>query len=78
MFAPNPNVITIRNLLQKYCLENKIAFFDLYECSGGKGSMFRFAKNKMSDARRIHLNRAGYEMQGLMLLQAILKPLSYQ
>lgn len=78
VFAPNPNVITIRNLLQKYCLENKIAFFDLYECSGGKGSMFRFAKNKMSDARRIHLNRAGYEMQGLMLLQAILKPLSYQ
>ncbi|HNU47667.1 MAG TPA: GDSL-type esterase/lipase family protein, partial [Bacteroidia bacterium] len=78
VYVPNPNVITIRNLLQKYCIENKIAFFDLYEYSGGKGSMLRFAKSKMSDARRIHLNRSGYEMQGLMLLQALLKPLTEQ
>lgn len=78
VYVPNPNVIAIKNLLQKYCMDNKIAFFDLYECSGGKGSMLRFAKNKMSDARRIHLNRSGYEMQGLMLLQALLKPLSEQ
>jgi len=40
--------------------------------------MLRFAKSKMSDARRIHLNRSGYEMQGLMLLQALLKPLTEQ
>ncbi|HCI58715.1 MAG: hypothetical protein JST71_02850 [Bacteroidetes bacterium] len=78
VYVPNPNVIAIRNLLQKYCIENKIAFFDLYEYSGGKGSMLRFAKSKMSDARRIHLNRSGYEMQGLMLLQALLKPLTEQ
>lgn len=72
-YAPNPNVLIIRNALKNYCDINAIAFFDLYECAGGNGSMLKFASVHMSDARRIHFTREAYEIQGLMLLDAIMK-----
>lgn len=72
-YASNPNVLLIRNALKDYCASKNIAFFDLYECAGGKGSMQKFARTHMSDARRIHFTRIGYEIQGLMLLDALMK-----
>ncbi len=72
-YAPNPNVLLSRNALKNYCDSKAIAFFDLYECVGGKGSMFKFARAHMTDARRIHFTRLGYEIQGLMLLDALMK-----
>jgi lysophospholipase L1-like esterase len=72
-YASNPNVEKIRNILQQFSLKNNCAFFDLYAACGGRGSMMQFAKHKMADTRRIHLNRTGYEMQGIFLLDAILK-----
>lgn len=72
-YTSNPNVLVIRNVLNEYCSKNKIGFFDLYTCAGGKGSMLKYAAKGMSDKRRIHFNRTGYEMHGTMLLDAILK-----
>jgi lysophospholipase L1-like esterase len=73
VFVPNENVVVISKLLQQYCRNNNIAFYNLYSYNGGKGSMLKYAKQKMTDARRIHFNRAGYEIQGLMLLKALMQ-----
>lgn len=72
-YAPNPKALLIRDALKNYCDLKAIAFFDLYECVGGKGSMLKFARAHMTDARRIHFTRLGYEIQGLMLLDALMK-----
>lgn len=72
-YAFNPKVLLIRNALKNYCDSKAIAFFDLYECVGGKGSMLKFARAHMTDVRRIHFTRLGYEIQGLMLLDALMK-----
>ncbi len=72
-YASNPKVLLIRNALKNYCDSKAIAFFDLYECVGGKGSMLKFARAHMTDVRRIHFTRLGYEIQGLMLLDALMK-----
>lgn len=70
---PHPNMYKVQQALLHYCRQNNIACFDLYNAAGGPGSFLQWRKLKMMDANVIHFTREAYELQALMMWQALTK-----
>ena len=69
----NPGVEVIRDKIIEYAIENNLAYWDLYTSGGGKHSADLWKKNGLLQNDGIHFTKAGYELQGSLLYEALVK-----
>lgn len=69
----NPGVEVIRDKIIEYATENNLAYWDLYTSAGGKHSADLWKKNSLLQNDGIHFTKAGYELQGSLLYEALIK-----
>ena len=69
----NPDVKLAEETIIKYCLSNNVAYWDLLEIMGGSGSMAKWNKAKLSSKDFVHFNPKGYQIQGNLLYEALMK-----
>lgn len=67
----NPNNNKARKVLIEYCETHQLAYWDWYQIMGGTGAINKWALKHLTARDRLHLNRRGYELQGLLLYEAI-------
>ena len=71
--AINPKIRMVSEVLVKVSDEEKISSWDLYGISGGDKGLAMFQIYGLYRPDLLHFNKAGYELQGDMLLAALLK-----
>jgi lysophospholipase L1-like esterase len=69
----NPGIMTIREQIIEYAVENGLAFYDMYRAMGGENSAKAWSKSTLLTADGVHLSRNGYEYQGNLFYHAIMK-----
>jgi lysophospholipase L1-like esterase len=69
----NPGIETIREQIIQYAVENGLAFWDLYKAMGGKHSAALWRSKSLLRPDGVHFSKDGYEYQGNLLYQAIVK-----
>jgi lysophospholipase L1-like esterase len=69
----NPGVEFIRNKLIEYAEEHQYAYWDLYTVGGGSHSADLWKKNNLMQSDGIHFTKVGYQLQGRLLYEAIIK-----
>jgi lysophospholipase L1-like esterase len=69
----NPAVIAIRKKLIEYAEEKGLPYFDLYEASGGHHSADQWKEAGLLRDDGVHFTRQGYELQGNMFYNALMK-----
>lgn len=75
-FVVNSNVLRLRNVINRYGEDNHIPVYDLYEVAGGNGASEKWTSSGLMNQRdRIHLTWAGYELQGRLTYDALVKAL---
>ena len=67
-----PFMETLIKELKNVCLENNIAFFDMYRAMGGRNSMIQWAKNGLASKDYIHFNRKGAEKMAEIMYQYLM------
>ena len=60
-------------LMVEYARQNNLAVWDLYSIAGGYKSCYQWKKYGLMRSDGIHFTRAGYEFQGNLLYEAIVK-----
>ena len=58
--------------LENYAKENNIAFYDLQKVMGGFGVINKWFVKGLTSKDKLHLSKAGYELQGLLLYEALM------
>jgi lysophospholipase L1-like esterase len=71
--SENKNVVDARNLMKKKCEQNAIAWWNMYEAMGGKGSMKKWRAEGLAAYDYVHFSKKGYVMQGDMFSEALLE-----
>jgi lysophospholipase L1-like esterase len=71
--VPNHKVGKVRDIIIGFAERNRYSYWDLYGIAGGKGSALEWNKMKLFVKDRIHLTQRGYEYQGELLFEAIMK-----
>ncbi len=75
-YAVNEKILSVRNIILAFAREQRIATWDLYEVAGGAGAANRWISAGLMNSRdHLHCVEAGYEVQGALLADAILKAL---
>ena len=69
----NPKIRTVTEVLARISNEEKISLWDLYDIIEGDKGLAMFQTYGLYRPDLIHFNKAGYELQGFMLLSALLK-----
>lgn len=76
-YASNPNVPRLRDIILQYGKQHCVAVWDLYAVAGGAGACSKWvAAGLMNPSDHLHQLEAGYELQGMLLGDALLKALS--
>lgn len=70
---PNPGIRNVRDQIIRYAVENGLAFYDLYRAMGGEDSAKRWSENSLLRPDGVHLTKEGYEYQGNLFYQALIK-----
>ena len=70
---PNPSVQSVSNAFKKYCNARDISCWDLFAITGGLAGTPSWKKYNLISHDLIHYNNNGYQLQGLLLLNAIAK-----
>ena len=61
-------------VVQKYfCEHNNAAFWDFYHLMGGYGSIYKWYTKGLAQRDYLHLTKAGYELQGHLLFNALME-----
>jgi hypothetical protein len=71
--VPNHRVGKVRDIIINFAEQNGYSYWDLYNIAGGKGAALEWNKKKLFVRDRIHLTQRGYEYQGELLFEAIIK-----
>ncbi len=75
-YAANEKVNQVRQLILDYGRRHKIATWDLYEVAGGYGASSKWvAAGLMNPSDHLHQLESGYELQGMLLADALLEAL---
>ncbi|MEL6134762.1 MAG: GDSL-type esterase/lipase family protein, partial [Bacteroidota bacterium] len=69
----NPSIFKARNIMQDYATGNSLGFWDLYGVMGGQGSVQQWYSAGLAQSDKLHFNRSGYELQGKLLFDALMK-----
>lgn len=70
---PNPGIMTIREQIIQYAVENGLAFYDMYRALGGENSAKAWSQSTLLKSDGIHLTKDGYEYQGNLFYHALMK-----
>jgi lysophospholipase L1-like esterase len=70
---PNPGILKIREQIIQYAAENGLAFWDMYKATGGEHSAQAWKTTGLMRADGVHFTRDGYEYQGNLLYNALIK-----
>jgi lysophospholipase L1-like esterase len=70
---PNPNMAAEREAVLDVAGRRRCAVWDLYSIMGGDGSMNIWRESALANLDNIHFTKEGYEQQGRLLLEALLK-----
>ncbi len=62
--------------IKSYCLKNKIPYYNMLEVMGGYGSINKWYTRGLTNKDHLHLTSAGYQLQGALFYDAILKSYS--
>ncbi|MGL5637659.1 MAG: GDSL-type esterase/lipase family protein [Bacteroidales bacterium] len=73
VYEPNQKIKTVRKVLVDFANEQGIAWWDLYEVTGGNGSAKQWYVNKLMSKDRIHFTEEGYKLQADILYNAFQK-----
>ena len=71
-----PELINVVNTIMKYCVDNKIAFWNLYQIMGGSYSIGRYANEKLAAPDHVHFTAKGYGMFAQWLFEAFTKTIN--
>lgn len=75
-YAVNDKVNQVRQIILDYGRKHKIATWDLYEVAGGRGASSKWVSaGLMNPSDHLHQLEAGYELQGMLLADALLAAL---
>jgi lysophospholipase L1-like esterase len=69
----NPAVATMHSIIVEYAKKNRIAVWDLFSATGGYKSCYQWKKYRLMRKDGVHFTREGYELQGNLLYEAIIK-----
>lgn len=69
----NPAVAAYHTMAVDYAKRNNLAVWDLFSIAGGYKSAYQWKKYGLLRRDGIHFTRAGYEMQGNLLYEALIK-----
>jgi len=69
----NPGVIMVKNKIIASAKSNNLPYWDMFETGGGNRSADRWKKNELLQADGIHFTKKGYELQGELLFEALIK-----
>ncbi len=69
----NPGVEVVRKKLIDYADSHDLAYWDLYTSGGGKHAADLWKKSSLLQSDGIHFTKAGYELQGSLLYEALIK-----
>ena len=72
-YVTNTKVEKVAETIRRYAVGKGLACWDLFSISGGRGSAKSWVKYQLSARDRIHFNIKGYELQGNLLYDAIIK-----
>jgi lysophospholipase L1-like esterase len=71
--VPNLKAGKVRDVIVAFAENNKYPYWDLYNIAGGKGASLEWNKKRLFSRDRIHLTQKGYEYQGELLFEAMIK-----
>ncbi len=69
--SPNKGVDNVSRYLYSYAVKHKHAVWDMYNIGGGMQGIPSLKKFNLIAHDLVHYNQAGYELQGLLLLNAM-------
>lgn len=69
----NLGVASVHEVLVDYAKANHLAVWDLFSIAGGYKSCYQWKKYGLMRSDGVHFTRAGYEFQGNLLYEAIVK-----
>jgi lysophospholipase L1-like esterase len=69
----NKNVLVMRDLLLSLAAKQNVAVWDLYTIMGGRHSILAWKKNGLARNDLVHFTKEGYELQGELLYNALMK-----
>lgn len=69
--VPNSVLGDVRNALVSFCVEEKLAFWDLYTATSGYQGARRWKAAGLMAKDDIHYNKSGYTLQGLLFYRAL-------
>lgn len=70
---PNPNMALVREIIIETAIRRGCAYWDLFSIMGGPNSMKLWRDSTLAHTDNIHFTKDGYEQQGRLLLDALLK-----
>jgi lysophospholipase L1-like esterase len=70
---PNPGILQVRKVIIRYAVDNGLAFYDMYRATGGAQSAEAWSKNALLGNDGVHLTRDGYEYEGNLFYDAMMK-----
>ncbi len=70
---PNTIIKRVSETIITYCIENNMPYWDLYKISGGYKSAKYWKKHRLFAKDFLHYSRQGYEVQGTLLYNALMK-----
>jgi lysophospholipase L1-like esterase len=71
--VPNSRTGKVRDIIASFAEKNGYPYWDLYSITGGKGSALEWNRKRLLVRDRIHFTQRGYEYQGELLFEAIVK-----
>ena len=75
-YAANATVEQVRQIILDYGRKHKIATWDLYAVAGGRGASGKWVSaGLMNPGDHLHQLEAGYELQGMLLADALMQAL---
>ena len=69
----NPGIERVRDIIARYADQHNIAYWDLYAAAGGHHSADAYKKYNLLQRDGIHFTKEGYELQGNLFYQALIK-----
>ena len=75
-YSVNSNVKRMRDVIVAYGSDNGIPVYDWYEVAGGTGSSAKWLADKTLNKDRVHLTYKGYQLQGNLFTDALLKAIN--
>lgn len=70
---PNTIIKRVSETIVTYCIEHNMPYWDLYKISGGYKSAKYWKKHRLFAKDFLHYSRQGYEVQGTLLYNALMK-----